>query len=596
MIRWLLTRVRIAILITGLLQTGLTATAQTTKGPAWAGDFIVLCYHDVADIPDDPDGNTISVDNLIQHFSWLREQGYCSISIDDLIAAQRNERSLPEKAVMITFDDGYTSFYNRVLPLLRAFEFNAVLALEGSWLDAPKGSMVKYGEELAPRERFLSWEQLGQIADSGLVEIASHGYGLHYGNIANPQGNTQPALVTRQYNAEKGVYEAEKEYLKRIRNGLATNSDLIEKRLGIRPRVMVWPFGRYNVPALEMARDLGMPITMTLEYGINTISDLSRINRYFLEADQSLDDLVRDLRRDSLEAIHRAVQVDLDYIYDPDPIQQEQNLGKLIERIHSLKISTVYLQAFADPEGDGVADELYFPNRHLPVRADLFNRVAWQLKTRAQVEVFAWLPVLNYRMGDKSWMVQSEGRPASSPEHGIYPRLSPFDARARNAILDIYEDLAQHADFDGLMFHDDGVLDDFEDAHPDALNYYTQGPGLPGSIEQIRKNPGYKARWTDAKTRYLIQFTDEIASRVGKWRPRLKTARNIFATPVLQPDAEAWFAQNYTLFLDHYDYVCLMAMPYMEKADNRVKWMDGLVKKVKGYDKGLKKTVFVLQT
>ena len=39
-----------------------------------------------------------------------------------------------------------------------------------------------------------------------------------------------------------------------------------------------------------------------------------------------------------------------------------------------------------------------------------------------------------------------------------------------------------------------------------------------------------------------------------------------------------------------------MAMPYMEKADNRVKWMDGLVKKVKGYDKGLKKTVFVLQT
>ncbi len=359
---------------------------------------------------------------------------------------------------------------------------------------------------------------------------------------------------------------------------------------------MVWPFGRYNRPALEIARELGMPITMTLENEINKASDLSRINRYIIDADQPLDDLVRDLGRDSFDNIHRAVQVDLDYIYDPDPAQQERNLGNLIERIYSLKISTVYLQAFADPDGDGVADALYFPNRHLPMRADLFNRVAWQLKTRARVEVFAWLPVLNYMMGEKSWMVQSEGRPSNSPEHGMYPRLSPFDIRARNAILDIYEDLACNAEFEGLMFHDDGVLDDYEDAHPDALKYYTQVLNLPGSISQIRENSTNNALWTRAKTEYLIRFTDDITARAGKWRPRLKTARNIFATPVLHPDAEAWFAQNYKLFLDHYDYVCLMAMPYMEKADNRVKWMDALVQKVKGYDKGLTKTVFMLQT
>jgi biofilm PGA synthesis lipoprotein PgaB len=482
------------------------------------------------------------------------------------------------------------------LPLLKAFEMKALLALEGSWLDAPEGSMVKYGTGLMPRERFLSWEHLRQIVDSGLVEIASHGYGLHYGKIANPQGNTQPALVTRLFDAENGDYEPEEEYLKRIRNGLSANSDLIEKRLGIRPRVMVWPFGRYNMTALEMARELGMPITMTLEHDKNLISDLSRVNRYIIDADQPLDDLVRDLRKDSFENIHRAVQVDLDYIYDPNPAQQERNLGKLIERIYRLRISTVYLQAFADPDGDGVADALYFPNRHLPMRADLFNRVAWQLKTRARVEVFAWLPVLNYRMGDESWMVQSEGRPANSPEHGIYPRLSPFDNRARNAILDIYEDLAKHAEFEGLMFHDDGVIDDFEDAHPDALKYYTQELGLPGTISQIRENPGNKAIWTRAKTEYLIKFTDDISARVGKWRPRLKTARNIFATPVLHPDAESWFAQNYSLFLDHFDYVCLMAMPYMEKADNRVKWMDDLVLKVKGYNSGLEKTVFILQS
>ena len=45
---------------------------------------------------------------------------------------------------------------------------------------------------------------------------------------------------------------------------------------------------------------------------------------------------------------------------------------------------------------DGVAEALYFPKRHLPMRADLFNRVAWQLMARAGVKVFAWMPVLAF--------------------------------------------------------------------------------------------------------------------------------------------------------------------------------------------------------
>lgn len=569
---------------------------QTSGGPAWTGDFLVLCYHDVADVADDPDGMTISTNTLLQHFSWLREKGYKAISIDDLLASKRKERTLPEKAVLITFDDGYASFYHRALPLLQAFEMTAVLALEGSWLDVPENGMVQYGTKMIPRKRFLSWKQLHEIVDSGLVEIASHGYGLHYGELGNPQGNTQPALVTRHYDSDKDYYETDKAFLARIQKGLATNSAFLEHRLGIRPRVMVWPFGRFNKPALEIARKLGMPISMTLEYGKNQVADLSRVNRYLIEADQPLNDLVTDLHKPSFEQPHRAVQVDLDYVYDPDPKQQERNLGQLINRIYKLQISTVYLQAFADPDGDGTTDALYFPNRRLPVRADLFNRVAWQLKTRAHVEVYAWLPILGFRMGDESWLVQAEGRSGGGPQDGMYRRLSPFDSRAREAILDIYEDLAIHAEFEGLMFHDDGVLDDFEDAHPEAVKYYNKRLGLPESITEIRKDQGKKALWTRAKTEFLMKFTDAITERVSIWRPRMKTARNIFATPVLQPASEAWFAQNFSLFLNHYDYVCLLAMPYMEQADRPGKWLDDLVKVVKKQKNGLKKTVFILQT
>ncbi len=50
-----------------------------------------------------------------------------------------------------------------------------------------------------------------------------------------------------------------------------------------------------------------------------------------------------------------------------------------------------------------------------------------------------------------------------------YVRLSPWDPRVRQQITDIYEDLARHASFSGILFHDDAVLTDFEDVSPEAV-------------------------------------------------------------------------------------------------------------------------------
>jgi effector-binding domain-containing protein len=62
-----------------------------------------------------------------------------------------------------------------------------------------------------------------------------------------------------------------------------------------------------------------------------------------------------------------------------------------------------------------------------------------------------------------------------------------LDSEARKRITEIYEDLAKHASFKGILFHDDAFLTDFEDASPEALAAY-RAAGLPGSIEQIRNN------------------------------------------------------------------------------------------------------------
>ena len=151
------------------------------------------------------------------------------------------------------------------------------------------------------------------------------------------------------------------------------------------------------------------------------------------------------------------------------------------------------------------------------------------------------------------------------PDPDLYRRLSPFDPVARQRIGDLYEDLARHAFFDGILFHDDAMLGDFEDAGPAALAAY-QKAGLPGSIAALRADPETMQRWTRYKSRHLVDFTAELAERARAVRgPRIKTARNLYAEPLLNPASEAWFAQNPDDFLDAYDWTAPMAMPYMEK-------------------------------
>ncbi|MCK5925699.1 MAG: poly-beta-1,6-N-acetyl-D-glucosamine N-deacetylase PgaB, partial [Methylococcales bacterium] len=104
-----------------------------------------------------------------------------------------------------------------------------------------------------------------------------------------------------------------------------------------------------------------------------------------------------------------------------------------------------------------------------------------------------------------------------------------------------------------------------------------------------------RMRWAQLKTDALIKFTHFLADKVRLYRPEIKTARNIYAEPVLRPKSEEWFAQSFEKFLQHYDYTAVMAMPYMEKSDNPQQWLSTLVDIVKTHPDALKKTIFELQ-
>ena len=219
--------------------------------PTRAGQhFASVSFHDVVDFPGDLDEEAMTVDRLIGFFEWLRVNRWATISLDDVEAARLGSQPLPERAILITFDDGYRSVYTRVFPLLLAYRIPVVVSLVGVWMDAPMEAKVRYGDSDVPRARFLHWEEAREMARSGLVEFASHSYDLHRAVQGNPQGNELPAAYARRYTPGRG-YESAAEFRERIADDFAKSRALLTERLGRAPRALVWPYGRYTGATVE---------------------------------------------------------------------------------------------------------------------------------------------------------------------------------------------------------------------------------------------------------------------------------------------------------------------------------------------------------
>ncbi|WP_296652921.1 poly-beta-1,6-N-acetyl-D-glucosamine N-deacetylase PgaB [Paraburkholderia sp.] len=582
--------------------------------PADGKTFRVICFHDVRDhlraefnTNNVIDPYAIDTGTLTSIFSWLEANGYHAITFSSIAASRNGGKPLPPRSVLITFDDGFMSHYTKVLPLLKRFNYPAVMGIVTSWIDTPADTGIRLSDTLVvPRNTFMSWNEVREVARSGLVELASHTHDMHHGAVANPQGNELPAATSHLYLKDESRYETDTEFESRVHGDLGTSIQQLKAQTSLPVRAMVWPYGAENLPVRRISSKLGMPVQFTLESGPNT-SDvpLDRLRRILIMYDIDVGGFERSMRepaenRGEVNPVERVVVVSLDDVYDPSPDMQEKKLGQLIDRIYRLKPSSVYLQAFSDPNRSGFAQALYFPNRHLPVRSDLFCRAAWQLNTRADVAVYAWMPTLAFAVP-----AQLEGRlefvrPAAGsklpPGASAVRRLSPFDPGVRAYVRDLYEDLGKYSAITGLLFGEDAMLTDFEDDSHQGHQMLARW-NLPPDIGQIRANPDLMKRWGDLKTRHLLDFTKELERIVldSQNSADVLSVRTIFPDVLTDPDAGQRYAQNYPAFVHAYDFVGLLAMPSRQGISSVDSWLDSLSTTVRTVPDGPRRTVFLLE-
>ncbi len=560
-----------------------TMLAMWLMASCASAQVAILCYHEV-----DKAGDAWAIESgrFESHLKDLQEKGYHFVSFEEYQAYTAGQLKLPEKSVMITFDDGYRSFYTKVYPLLQKYRVPAMLAIVSSWTDG-EGKPTDVGA-------LASWEELRAMEQSGLVTVVSHSHALHKNQAINPQGDLGSVAANHLYI--NGRYETEAEYASRLANDFARVQELFQKNLGHKAQAMVWPYGLTSGKAVELALQSGMQGTFLLDGGINDVgvNSLKYAKRMIVGNNPGTGAIERLLTKDHDAWNSRPVrmaQVDIDALYDKNPQAFQQNVQDMLERMQDSRITLVALQAFADPDGDGNVDGVYFYNHEVPVTADVFNSVANTL-LQGGMNVVAWLPSLTYQSliaADGSNLVQS-----SSGEKGWYRRMSPFDRQGEQRLAALYRDLSRYSPVNGILFQDDLYLNDFEDISVYGQEAYQQAFGTPLSALD-RNDPQAMKAWAEVKTKRLTELSLALAAAFKENRPTACIMRDIYSEPVCSPESELWFAQNYQDCLKNYDYTVVMAYPYMDKEDAPIAFLQNVAAAVKAAG-GMEKTIIKIQS
>lgn len=229
----------------------------------------VLMYHHIVADGQECNGMTVTAGKLEKDLVWLQENGYQTILPRDLAAGE----PLPDKPVLITFDDGYRSNYEYLFPLLKKYDMKAVISIITARQDCGHSG-------------YLSWDMCREMTDSGLVEIGSHTYDLH-----NPalSGNFDPDGIN---GIQRDPAESNAEFENRVLMDLKKSYDRIEEELGCKPTFFAYPFGVVEPDARDYLGQL-FPVTVTSVYAVADLTNgLCELPRLTVTMDTDLAELL----------------------------------------------------------------------------------------------------------------------------------------------------------------------------------------------------------------------------------------------------------------------------------------------------------------
>lgn len=213
----------------------------------------VIMYHQVSENSELWGQYVIPESTLREDFNYIKTNGYTPVSLQAVTEFVSNGTPLPEKPILITFDDGERSFLTKVLPLLKEFSYPATVAVVISLTDL----YTKNGET-DDRYAYLNWNDLKALSKEPLVEIINHSYNMH--------------SLTARRGMGKAPGESDDDYTAKIKEDFELFNSAFLNYLGKVPTAIAYPYGIKTDILSKIAAEEGCTVALTCLEKVNTLT------------------------------------------------------------------------------------------------------------------------------------------------------------------------------------------------------------------------------------------------------------------------------------------------------------------------------------
>jgi len=242
----------VAVAVMGIAKLG-TAAVKTSAVPEKTALPVVM-YHQITKNASRAGKYCVTLSELENDFIYLKEKGYNTVTVGQLIDHVYDGVPLPEKPIIITFDDGYETVYSYLLPLLEKYDMCAVASVVGAYTD-----LFTQLDDHTLSYSYMNWQEVSELANGDRIEIQSHSYDLHKLNNSGRNG------------AKKVSGESVHEYSAFLNYDLGKMQSLTEEKTGYRPQAFTYPYGCYSKESKDILKSMGFEAALVCEERVNYI-------------------------------------------------------------------------------------------------------------------------------------------------------------------------------------------------------------------------------------------------------------------------------------------------------------------------------------
>ena len=234
----------------------LQATALPDK--TVSRDVPVLMWHNLAE--ESSGDMTISVDTFRAQIEALHEAGFKTVSLQQLYDYVHFGTELPEKPIVLTFDDGYFSNYEYAFPILQEYDMQATIFAIG--VSVGKDTYKDTDHAMTPH---FGVDEAREMVASGLISVQSHTYDMHQWPPFE-DGNAQVRETLLPFDGE-----ADADYEAAVEADFAESRELLESITGQPVNALAFPEGAYVTLTQDALRSAGAELTFTTVRAVNTV-------------------------------------------------------------------------------------------------------------------------------------------------------------------------------------------------------------------------------------------------------------------------------------------------------------------------------------